>query len=199
MGRIAHGFVVTAGIVAGVSLLVSAQPSGRIPRLPGGRPDLQGMYDLAMLTPLERPAGLPAVLTDEQAQAAWKTLNETKGVDLLSAPRLTTRSKQRATIEIIREFRYPTEWAKDKKPVWPIIFCCGRTLSFVTRHQRSIVSSDSAGRNAFVAYASSTKRWSCKTVGTYTAKTPPGRSAWAACGRASQGSGTSSRMRSTCA
>src|SRR4051812_29790719 len=65
--RIAHGFVVTAGIVAGVSLLVSAQPSSRIPRLPDGRPDLQGMYDLAMLTPLERPAGLPAVLTDEQA------------------------------------------------------------------------------------------------------------------------------------
>ncbi len=56
------------------------------------------------------------VLTEEQAQAAWKTLNQTKGVDLFSAPRVTTRSKQRAIIEIIREFRYPTEWEKDKKP-----------------------------------------------------------------------------------
>jgi hypothetical protein len=37
------------------------------PRTPDGRPDLQGTYDLATLTPLERPAGLKAVLTDEEA------------------------------------------------------------------------------------------------------------------------------------
>ena len=43
-----------------------------------------------------------------------------KGVDLLSAPRVTTRSKQRAVIEIIREVRYPTEWkeAAEKKGGW---------------------------------------------------------------------------------
>src|SRR3954468_18515520 len=32
-----------------------------------GHPDLTGTYDLAMLTPLERPNGLPAVLSDEEA------------------------------------------------------------------------------------------------------------------------------------
>jgi hypothetical protein len=37
------------------------------PRMPDGRPDLQGTYDLATLTPLERPAGMKAVLTDEEA------------------------------------------------------------------------------------------------------------------------------------
>jgi type II secretory pathway component GspD/PulD (secretin) len=37
-------------------------------------------------------------------------LNETKGVNLLSAPRLVTRSGQRAAIEVIREFRYPSEF-----------------------------------------------------------------------------------------
>ena len=37
------------------------------PRLPDGHPDLQGMYDLATLTPLERPAGANAILTDEEA------------------------------------------------------------------------------------------------------------------------------------
>ncbi|MEP6670226.1 MAG: M56 family metallopeptidase [Chthoniobacter sp.] len=42
-------------------------------------------------------------------------LNSTKGVDLLSAPRLTIKSGQKGTIEIIREFRYPTEWDVDKQ------------------------------------------------------------------------------------
>jgi len=37
------------------------------PRMPDGHPDLQGTYDLATLTPLERPAGVKAVLTAEEA------------------------------------------------------------------------------------------------------------------------------------
>ena len=37
-------------------------------RMPDGHPDLQGTYDLATMTPLERLPGLPAVLTKEQAQ-----------------------------------------------------------------------------------------------------------------------------------
>ncbi|HEY7187216.1 MAG TPA: hypothetical protein VH436_11750 [Vicinamibacterales bacterium] len=39
-----------------------------IPRLADGHPDLQGTYDLATLTPVERPANMPAVLTDDQAK-----------------------------------------------------------------------------------------------------------------------------------
>jgi hypothetical protein len=38
-----------------------------IPRLADGHPDLQGTYDVATLTPLERTAGQPLVLTDEEA------------------------------------------------------------------------------------------------------------------------------------
>jgi hypothetical protein len=41
------------------------------PRTPDGRPDLQGTYNVATMTPLERPAGLGnrLVLTKEEAQA----------------------------------------------------------------------------------------------------------------------------------
>src|SRR5579883_2457723 len=39
-----------------------------IPRMPDGHPDLQGVYDLATMTPLERLPGDPPVLTKEQAQ-----------------------------------------------------------------------------------------------------------------------------------
>ena len=38
------------------------------PRLAEGNPDLQGVYDLGTLTPLERPAGAKPVLTREEAE-----------------------------------------------------------------------------------------------------------------------------------
>ena len=43
-------------------------PAPSIPRTADGHPDLQGTYDLATLTPVERPAGMPAVLTNEEAK-----------------------------------------------------------------------------------------------------------------------------------
>ena len=52
---------------AGVTSLLSAQQSAKIPRLADGHPDLQGTYDLATLTPVERAPGSPLVLTDEDA------------------------------------------------------------------------------------------------------------------------------------
>src|ERR1051326_1273825 len=48
-------------------------------RMSDGHPDLQGMYDLATLTPLERQPGLNAVLTKEEAhriEAAAAKLKE---------------------------------------------------------------------------------------------------------------------------
>jgi len=39
-----------------------------------------------------------------------------KRVDLLSAPRVTTKSGQRAVIEIVREFRYPTTFTPPQIP-----------------------------------------------------------------------------------
>src|SRR5476649_1218565 len=67
-----------AGAVAVASLMPArlagqvaskAPPAAKraIPRTPDGHPDLQGTYDLATLTPIERPAGTPLVMTDEQA------------------------------------------------------------------------------------------------------------------------------------
>src|SRR5213596_412750 len=50
----------------------AARPS--LPRTPDGHPDLQGTYDLATLTPLERPAGMKAVLTAEEAAKLEKDI-----------------------------------------------------------------------------------------------------------------------------
>ena len=54
--------------LAGQAAAPNAAPAKRaIPRLADGHPDLQGMYDLATLTPVERAAGTPLVMTREQA------------------------------------------------------------------------------------------------------------------------------------
>jgi len=60
--------------------------------------------------------GLGGLLTDPQFQVVVRALNQEKGVDLLSAPRVMTKSGQRAVIEIVREFRYPTQFQPPQIP-----------------------------------------------------------------------------------
>jgi general secretion pathway protein D len=60
--------------------------------------------------------GLSGLLTSPQFQVVMRALDQKKGVDLLSAPRVTTKSGQRAMIEIVREFRYPTQFQPPQIP-----------------------------------------------------------------------------------
>ncbi len=60
--------------------------------------------------------GISGVFTDPQFQMVIRALNQKKAVDLLSAPRVTTKSGQRAMIEIVREFRYPTQFEPPQIP-----------------------------------------------------------------------------------
>lgn len=60
--------------------------------------------------------GLAGVFTDPQFQLVIRALNQKKAIDLLSAPRVTTKSGQRAVIEIVREFRYPTQFQPPQIP-----------------------------------------------------------------------------------
>ena len=59
---------------------------------------------------------LAGVMTDPQFQVVVRALNQQKGVDLLSAPRVTTKSGQKATVEIIQEFIYPTQFQPPQIP-----------------------------------------------------------------------------------
>lgn len=59
---------------------------------------------------------MAGIMTDPQFQFVIRALDQKKGVDLLSAPKVTTRSGQRAVIEIIREFRYPVEFDPPQIP-----------------------------------------------------------------------------------
>src|ERR1043165_157413 len=60
--------------------------------------------------------GLAGVFTNPQFQVVIRALNEKKGIDLLSAPSVTTKSGQRAVIEVIRELRYPKTYTQPQVP-----------------------------------------------------------------------------------
>ena len=50
------------------------------------------------------------VFTNPQFQVVLRALEQKKGIDLVSAPKVTTKSGSTAKIEIVREFRYPSQF-----------------------------------------------------------------------------------------
>jgi len=50
---------------------------------------------------------IAGVFSDPQFQLVIRALNQKKGIDLLSAPKVTTKSGVRATVKIVNEFIYP--------------------------------------------------------------------------------------------
>jgi len=83
-----YRFIAIAGVLALASLApLPAQSKAKnwsVPRTPDGKPDLQGVWTNATLTPLERPAAAAgkATLTDAEA-AAWekKSIDEVQKYD----------------------------------------------------------------------------------------------------------------------
>ena len=69
-------------------------------------------------------AGAPApgifsiagVFTNPQFQVMIRALNQKKGVDLMAAPKVTTKGGQKATITLSREFPYPQEFEPPQIP-----------------------------------------------------------------------------------
>ncbi len=60
--------------------------------------------------------GLAGIYTNPQFQLVIRALDQKKGVDLMSAPTVTTKSGNKAVINVIREFRYPTEFDPPQIP-----------------------------------------------------------------------------------
>ena len=60
--------------------------------------------------------GLAGIFTNPQFQVVIRALSQQKGVDLMSAPKVTTKSGVKATIKVIREFPYPTEFTPPEVP-----------------------------------------------------------------------------------
>ena len=65
--------------------------------------------------------GIAGVFTNPQFQMVIRALSQQKGIDLMSAPKVTTKSGIKATIKIIREFPYPSEFTPPTLPPAPTI------------------------------------------------------------------------------
>jgi len=74
---------------------------------------INGLSDVAEAPGVLSVAG---VLTDPQFALVIRAMSQRKGVDLMSAPSVTTKGGQRATIEVVREFIYPTEFDPPQIP-----------------------------------------------------------------------------------
>lgn len=61
-------------------------------------------------------AALTGLFSDSQVQVIMRGLAQKKGTDLMTAPSITARSGEKALIEIIREFIYPTEYEPPELP-----------------------------------------------------------------------------------
>jgi hypothetical protein len=59
--------VLTSIVLAVAAVVVASAQRAKIARTADGHPDLQGVYDLATLTPLERPAGMGPTISAEEA------------------------------------------------------------------------------------------------------------------------------------
>jgi general secretion pathway protein D len=59
---------------------------------------------------------IAGVFTNPQFQLVIRALNQKKGFDLMAAPKVTTKSGQKATISISREFPYPQEFEPPQVP-----------------------------------------------------------------------------------
>jgi general secretion pathway protein D len=68
------------------------------------------------IAPASGILSLAGVFTNPQFQVVLRALNQKTGVDVLSAPKVTTKSGSSATVEIIREFRYPDNYDPPQVP-----------------------------------------------------------------------------------
>ena len=99
---------VTAGLRSGTRAIDGNSIDALIAEAAGGGQGLSAMAPAVF--------GIAGVFTDPQFQVMIRALAQKKGVDLLSAPSVMARSGQRAKIEVIREFIYPTEYDPPEIP-----------------------------------------------------------------------------------
>ena len=102
----------------GTSLPVGANSGTSGPITAGNRGGTTGIslnaVDAILLGSPAGPApgvlSVAGVFTNPQFQVVLRALSQKKGIDLVSAPKVTTKSGSTAKIEIVREFRYPTQF-----------------------------------------------------------------------------------------
>jgi general secretion pathway protein D len=109
-GQTIGQFPVTSGLRSGVgSAAGSAISTNSVDSLLAG---------LAQGTSLASPGifALSGIYSNPQFQLVIRALDQKKGIDLMSAPKVTTKSGLKAVVSIVREFIYPTDFDPPQIP-----------------------------------------------------------------------------------
>jgi general secretion pathway protein D len=77
---------------------------------------LDGLLFGSPLGPAAGVLALAGIFTNPQFQVVLRALSQKKGIDVLSAPKVTTKSGVSATMEVVREFRYPADYDPPQVP-----------------------------------------------------------------------------------
>ena len=72
--------------------------------------------------------GVAGIFTNAQFQVVIRALSQKKGVDLMSAPKVTTKSGRKAIVRVAREFPYPTEFNAPEPPPPSTVSGTGSTV-----------------------------------------------------------------------
>lgn len=92
---------------------ITAGNRGGFGNTPGTSVSLNAVDAILLGAPVGPAPGVlsvAGVFTNPQFQVVLRALSQKKGIDLVSAPKVTTKSGSTAKIEIVREFRYPTQF-----------------------------------------------------------------------------------------
>ncbi len=93
----------SSGAITGVPSIDSVLQQGAT-QTPAATSKSPGVFSIA------------GVFTDPQFQMVIRALSQKKGVDLMTAPTVVTKSGQRATVVVARELIYPTEFNPPQIP-----------------------------------------------------------------------------------
>jgi general secretion pathway protein D len=77
---------------------------------------LDGLLFGSPVGPAPGVLALAGIFTNPQFQVVLRAINQQKGVDLVSAPKITVTSGRKATINISRKFPYPKDYAPPQIP-----------------------------------------------------------------------------------
>lgn len=77
---------------------------------------LDGLLYGSPVGPAAGVLALAGVFTNPQFQVVLRAINQQKGVDLVSAPKVTVTSGRKATINITRKFPYPRDYSPPQVP-----------------------------------------------------------------------------------
>jgi len=75
-----------------------------------------GSSDVSAAAPAPGVFSIAGVFSDPQFQLVIRALNQKKGVDVMSAPKVTTKSGVKATVKIVNEFIYPKQYDPPQIP-----------------------------------------------------------------------------------